>query len=106
MTCHVSLVSGHVSHVKKWLRLSVEVLLSTGPTIGSSVTTDKCTGHWCIKVIYHGFAIAREYTLKLYLLVSVLFKSCLFSECPLGYLGEVTKVCLAVACGFLGFRHF
>ena len=32
--------------------------------------------------------------------------SCLSSESPFGYLGEVTKIWLAAACGFfLGFRH-
>ena len=34
--------------------------------------------------------------------VSLLFKSWLFSESSLGYLGEVTKVCVAAACSFLG----
>ena len=74
-------------------------------TIGSSVTTDKCTGHWCIKLIYHGFAIAKEYTLKFVPFGFCSAQVMLFSESPFGYLGEVTKVCLAVVCGFFGFRH-
>ena len=46
-----------------------------------------------------------SYTLHLKVvtfLVSVLFKSCLFSESPLGYLGELEKNWLAATCGFFG----
>ena len=47
--------------------------------------------HWCIKSIYIGFAIAKDCTFKLSLLVLVLFNSCLFSESPFGYLGKVRE---------------
>ena len=40
--------------------------------------------HWCIKSIYNGFAIAIDGTLKVKCLVSVLFKSFLFSKSPFG----------------------
>ena len=48
--------------------------------------------HWCINSIYNEFAIAIDCTLKVVPFVSVLFKSCLFSESLFGYLEEVTKI--------------
>ena len=63
------------------------------------------TRHWCIKPIYNGFAIAKDYTLK-----NVPFGFCSVQVMPLfrisfGYLREEPKNGLAATSVFLGFRH-
>ena len=48
-----------------------------------------CGGHWCIMSVYNGFTKAiLAVPLKCCLSISVLSKSCLFSESSFGYLGE------------------
>ena len=57
------------------------------------------TLHLAIKSVYNGFAKAmKDVPLKLCLLDSLLFKSCLFSESSFVYLGEDILVQLAGTC--------